>query len=169
MSNPLLLGFIVDFEKFIKHNLAKMALVELIEKKLLPDDKAYYYKEDVVEVPNRATEIVSPVLTSHCLDIANMGRAMERTVYVLGGEILEDYRRHIFILSDRYASYNQQTCRRAIRLDERDGFNSTFIFCDFSDTPNKFIDLPNTLYWHFPVADNFKPKIIEFIKTLNEN
>lgn len=167
MSSPLLLGFIIDVSNRTRLDLVRIALVELIEKKLFPDDKAYYYQKDKIEVPNRATEIVASILTSRSRDLEP--DALEQTVYVLGREVTDNYCRCIFTLSDRYQLRNRFNYNKSIRLDCRDGFNSKFVFCDFSDKPIDLqIDSPNFLYLHFPDVKSFGVKIINYVKELGK-
>ena len=166
MTEPLLMGFILSVNDTKKMNLIKLALSQLIGKEIDRDDRAYLFVKGNVEIPKRAAGFfhTMPGVTGR----VNLPEAIEKTTYILGKENLDDYRKLIFVITDKITDHDIEMFRRVSNMNDNSFFEITYIFCDFGDKDWSILNDLGVTYWKVNDPSEFRDEIIGFLKELEE-
>jgi hypothetical protein len=174
--DPLLVSFIIDFsDKFADDGVqelfhVKKSIIKVLEKAMEPEDKAYIFHEDALEIPERRCG-VHRYLGMVNFDTFDLSEGIRQSLHLMSMQNDYQYRQYVFIITNRYDSKNDEYgCKKMQSFDERYFWDCTFIFCGIGDYDKELKNLvdnhPRTLHWHFDDADELESKMVEYVDSL---
>lgn len=168
-----MLSFVLDYSGRIHDEIKdvmyiKRAIIRVIERCTEPEDRAYLYAPDRLDIPQKKGGML-PHLSAYRPYDLDVGEAVRQALYLAALE--DDYRRYVILVTDRYDKKFNYEIQKVQRFDLNEFWDATFLLCGVGDRYDRSLELletshPRTIYWHCERPQDFEPKIVTFIKNL---